>query len=260
MIPKNVDTTGTDVSYHWSERGLKLPFQGATGLEARATILTRIDHVTIGVADLAAGIDAYRRIGFEVDDVGIARNDGDYLQLAPAPREGLQTIALASDDLAADSAAVHARHGIAYLTLVAPNVQPASRHPNGVQRIERVYIAVKDVAAAAAHYARVLGVPAPKMERGTVINADMAIFQFGATALGLAQPNGAGVCADALARRGPGPFQILYRTRSMDACAKWIADHGLPAPARGIRNTGEQAMLVLPAHACGVVIGFVGPG
>ena len=154
---------------------------------------------------------------------------------------------------------MRARHGIAYLALIAPNVQPASRHPNGVQRIERVYIAVKDVAAAAAHYARVLGVPAPKMERGTVINADMAIFQLGATALGLAQPAGPGVCADALERSGPGPFQILYRTSSMDACAKWIADHGLPPPARGIRNTGEGAMLVMPEHACGVYIGFVGP-
>ena len=155
---------------------------------------------------------------------------------------------------------MRARHGIAFITLVGQkNAQAASRHPNGVQRIERVYIAVKDVAAAAAHYARVLGVPAPKMERGTVINADMAIFQFGPTALGLAQPNAPGVCADALARRGPGPFQILYRTSSMDACAKWIADHGLPPPARGIRNTGEQAMLVMPEHACGVVIGFVGP-
>jgi hypothetical protein len=96
------------------------------------------------------------------------------------------------------------------------------------------------------------------MERGTVINADMAIFQFGPTALGLAQPNAPGVCADALLSRGPGPFQILYRTRSMDAAAKWMADHGLPPPARGIRNTGEQAMLVMPEHACGVVIGFVG--
>src|SRR6266571_4162554 len=119
IIPKNVDTTGIDVSYHWSERGLKLPFQGATGLEVRATILTRIDHITIGVADLKVGIDAYRRIGFDVDDVGIAKNDGDHLQLAPAPREGLRSIALASDDLAADSAAVHARHGIAYITLTA---------------------------------------------------------------------------------------------------------------------------------------------
>jgi catechol 2,3-dioxygenase-like lactoylglutathione lyase family enzyme len=222
-------------------------------------ILQRIDHVTIGVADLESGIVAYRRIGFDVDERGIARNDGDYLQLAAAPREGLQSIALASDDPVADSAAVQARRGIAYLTVAAPSAQGASRHPNGVQRIERVYIAVKDVAAAAAHYARVLGVPAPKMERGTVIQADMAIFQFGPTALGLAQPVAPGVCADALARSGPGPFQILYRTSSMEAAAKWMADHGVPPPVRGVRNTGEQAMLVPPEHACGVYIGFVGP-
>ena len=134
----------------------------------------------------------------------------------------------------------------------------ANWHPNGVLRIERVYIAVTNVALAGEKYSRVLGVPAPKMERGTVIHADMAIFQLGPTALGLAQPVAPGVCADALARRGPGPFQILYRTRSMDAAAKWMADHGVPPPARGIRNTGEQAMLVMPEHACGVVIGFVG--
>ena len=174
--------------------------------------------------------------------------------------EGLQSIALASDALAADSAAVRARGGVDYLRLVGKSdTQPAGRHPNGVLRIERVYIAVTDVAAAAALYARALGVPAPKMERGTVINADMAIFQFGPTALGLAQPAAPGVCADALARRGPGPFQILYRTSSMDAAAKWMADHGVPPPTRGIRNTGEHAMLVSPEHACGVYIGFVGP-
>jgi hypothetical protein len=209
--------------------------------------------------DLGAGIAAYRRIGFEVDSNGIARNDGDHLELARG-NEGLQSIALASDDLGADLAAMRTRGSVDWVKLVAKsNARPASRHPNGVLRIERVYIAVKDVAAAAKEYARVLGVPAPKMERGTVIHADMAIFQFGATALGLAQPVGPGVCADALARRGPGPFQILYRTRSMDAAAKWMADHGVPPPARGIRNTGEQAMLVMPEHACGVVIGFVGP-
>jgi hypothetical protein len=169
-------------------------------------------------------------------------------------KEGLQSIALASDNLAADSA----RGSVEYVKLVEKkNAQAASRHPNGVLRIERVYIAVRDVAAAAKEYSRVLGVT-PKMERGTVIHADMAIFQLGPTALGLAQPIAPGVCADALARRGPGPFQILYRTRSMDAAAKWMADHGVPPPARGIRNTGEQAMLVMPEHACGVVIGFVG--
>ncbi len=63
----------------------------------------------------------------------------------------------------------------------------------------------------------------------------------------------------ALARRGPGPFQVLYRTRSMNAAARHMADHGLPPPARGVRNTGEQAMLVGPPDACGAYIGFVGP-
>ena len=220
-------------------------------------MLTRIDHVTIGVADLKSGIAAYRNIGFDIDERGIARNDGDHLELVRG-NEGIQSIALASDDLAGDKAAMRSRGGVDYLKLVEKkNAQPASRHPNGVLRIERVYIAVKDVAAAAKEYSRVLGV-APKMERGTVIHADMAIFQLGPTALGLAQPVAPGVAADALERRGPGPFQILYRTRSMDAAAKWMADHGVPPPARGIRNTGEQAMLVMPEHACGVVIGFVG--
>jgi len=173
-------------------------------------------------------------------------------------KEGIQSIALASDDLAADSAAVHERGSADYVRLVQQkNASTPGRHPNGVLRIERVYIAVTDLAAAVERYSRALGVP-PKMERGTVIHADMAIFQLGPTALGLAQPIAPGICTDALARRGPGPFQILYRTRSMDAAAKLMAGHGVPPPARGIRNTGEQAMLVMPEHACGVVIGFVG--
>jgi hypothetical protein len=137
-------------------------------------------------------------------------------------------------------------------------VPAAGSHPNGVLRAERVYIVVNDLAAAAADYTRVLGAPA-KFERGTVINADMAIFNVGPTGLTLAQPVGPGPAADALERRGPGPFQILYRTRSMDGAARWMAEHGMPPPARGVRNTGEQAMLVVPADACGVYIGFVGP-
>jgi hypothetical protein len=45
----------------------------------------------------------------------------------------------------------------------------------------------------------------------------------------------------------------------MDAAVRWMTDHGLPSPARGIRNTGEQAILVGPEHACGTYIGLVGP-
>jgi len=138
-------------------------------------------------------------------------------------------------------------------------VPRAGDQPNGVLREERVYIAVPDVAAAAATYSRVLGMPAPPVQRGNVIKADMAVFDLGPTGLTVAQPAEAGPAAEALARRGPGPFQVLYRTSSMGAAARFMADHGVPPPARGIRNTGEQAMLVGPAHACGAYIGFVGP-
>ena len=138
-------------------------------------------------------------------------------------------------------------------------VPVVGKHPNGVQRIERVYIATADVRAEAETYARVLGVPAPKPQRGTVIMAEMAVFDLGPTGLSVAQPYAAGPAADALARRGPGPFQVLYRTGSMGAAARWMQEHGVPPPTRGVRNTGEQAMLVPPAHACGAYIGLVGP-
>jgi hypothetical protein len=52
---------------------------------------------------------------------------------------------------------------------------------------------------------------------------------------------------------------VLHRARSLDAVARVLAERGVPPPARGVRNTGEQAMLVAPEHACGAFIGFVGP-
>ena len=135
----------------------------------------------------------------------------------------------------------------------------AGAHPNGVLRVDRVYIAVADVMAAAETYSHVLGIPTPQVRRGAVIKADMAVFDLGPTGLTVAQPAEPGPAAEALTHRGPGPFQVLYRTHSMDAAARWMADHGVPPPVRGIRNTGEQAMLVPPDEACGAYIGFVGP-
>jgi catechol 2,3-dioxygenase-like lactoylglutathione lyase family enzyme len=135
----------------------------------------------------------------------------------------------------------------------------AGTHPNGVLRVDRVYITVTDVAAAAEVYSQVLGMPVPKVQRGAVIKADMAVFDLGPTGLTVAQPAEPGPAAEALARCGPGPFQVLYRTRSMDAAARWMEGHGMPPPVRGVRNTGEQAMLVRPDEACGAYIGFVGP-
>jgi hypothetical protein len=138
-------------------------------------------------------------------------------------------------------------------------VARAGNHPNGVLRIDRVYIAVPDVAVAAETYGRVLGLAVPAVQRGNVIKADMAVFDVGPTGLTVAQPAEPGPAAEAFARSGPGPFQVLYRTSSMGGAVRFMADHGMPPPARGIRNTGEQAMLVRPEDACGAYIGLVGP-
>jgi len=295
-------------------------------------MLTRIDHVMIGVPTLERGIDAYTRIGFNIYPGGahpgkgthnaIAFHGEDYLELVSvsdrgeylaarvaagnagpslldflAAGGGFRYVIVQSDDLAADVAAMRQRgvdvsdptQGarrtpggqdlrwkvaalgernplpvlfIQHLTPLAERraqVPKAGDHPNGVLRIDRVYIAVPDVAASAESYARVLGMPVPAIQRGAVIKADMAVFDLGPTGLTVAQPAEPGPAAEALGRRGPGPFQVLYRTSSMDAAARWMADHGVPPPVRGVRNTGEQAMLVGPEHACGAYIGFVGP-
>ena len=291
-------------------------------------MLTRVDHVMICVPDLARGIQAYSRIGFNIYPGGahagrgthnaIAFHQEDYLELlslrdrdaplAPGSSEarlaeflarggGFRYVAVQSDDLAADVAAMRARgvdvsdvsggarrtpegrelswkaaslgprnplpiFFVQHLTPLAERrlqVARAGDHPNGVLRLDRVYIAVSDLGAVAGSYARVLGMPVPKIQRGAVIKADMTVFDLGPTGLTVAQPAEPGPAAEALARRGPGPFQVLYRTSSMNAAADWMARHDMPPPARGVRNTGEQAMLVGPEQACGAYIGFVGP-
>jgi len=288
-------------------------------------VLTRIDHVMICVRDLTQGIDAYTRIGFDVQAGGVHPGRGthnaiafmaeDYLELLSVrdPAEyraaagasgglldflarggGFRYVALQSNDLAADVAAMRARgvdvrdpldggrqtpagvplrwrsatlgprnplpiFFIQHLTPLAERRGRVATHPNGALRVDRVYIAVPDVATTAKAYSQVLGMPVPKIQRGAVIKADMAVFDLGPTGLTVAQPMEPGPAAEALARQGPGPFQALYRTSSMEGAVRWTVEHGLPEPARGVRNTGEQAILVLPEHACGAYIGLVGP-
>lgn len=290
---------------------------------------TRIDHIMIGVPDLAQGIEQYRRLGFDIHAGGvhvgrgthnaIAFNDEDYIELIAirdqaeydagrigrpdgsltdfvAAGGGIRYIVIQSDDLAADVAAMRARGVdvsdvfesgrrtpdgqelrwkaallgtanalplifIEHLTPLADRRRqvPGAGHPNRVHALERAYVVAEDAQTTAALYAKVLGIPQPPVQRGTVIMSDMVVFQLGPTGLGIAQPYAAGPAADALERRGPGPFQALYRTASMDAAARWIEQHGIPPLARGVRNTGEHAMLATPDIACGAYIGFVGP-
>jgi catechol 2,3-dioxygenase-like lactoylglutathione lyase family enzyme len=204
-------------------------------------------YIILQSDDLAADVAAMRSRGVDIND----------------PSEGSRRTP-AGAELRWKAALLGSRHAlplffIQHLTPIEERrKQPGGgAQPNTAQRIERVYIAVNDLQAEAEIYARVLGIQ-PKIERGTVIMADMAVFQMGASGLTLAQPYGPGPARDALSHRGPGPFQVLFRITSMDTAAKWIASHGVPPPARGVRNTGEHAMLVPPENACGAYIGFVG--
>jgi catechol 2,3-dioxygenase-like lactoylglutathione lyase family enzyme len=137
---------------------------------------------------------------------------------------------------------------------------PTTDQPNGVLSIERVYISVPDLQEASEIYAKVLGIPVPPKEKGNVILSDMYVFPVGPTGLAIAQPYGdQGPCSESIRRRGYGPFQILFRTSSIGVAATWMDSEGLPPPVRGVRNTGEEALLVDPSQACGLYVAFVGP-
>ncbi len=295
-------------------------------------MFTRIDHVTICVPDLEAGIAQFKKLGFNMGVGGahpgkgthnaIAFNQDDYVELLAIRDEaehrvssskpgsknatlsefiaaggGIRYVVVQTDDLDAEVAAMRKRGveasdpleggrrtptglelrwkistpgpanalPLVFIQQMTPvedrrkQVPGAGKHPNGVYTLERAYIVTPDAKAAAAVYAKVLGMPQPALTKGTVIMSDMAVFQLGPTGLGIVQPYAAGPAQDALDRRGPGPFQALYRTTGMGAAARWMQEHGMPPLARGVRNTGEHAMLATPADACGAYIGFVGP-
>ncbi len=221
-----------------------------TGLTDFITAGGGIRYVIVQSDDLTADVAAMRARGVDVSDA----NEGSRRTAG-----GLE--------LRWKSATLGAKNPlpiffIQHITPMAERqrqVPVAGNHPNGVYKLERAYIVTHDAEAEAAIYANVLGMPKPVLHKGTVVMSDMAIFEIGPTGLGVVTPYAPGPAADHLARRGPGPFQALYRTTSMGAAARWMASHGMPPPARGVRSNGEHAMLATPADTCGAYIGFVGP-
>jgi hypothetical protein len=209
-----------------------------------------IRFVIIQSDDLAADVTAMRARGVDVSDAtpGARRT--------PAGQELQWKLAVLG---AANPLPIFFIEHVTPLAVRRGQAPGAGDHPNRVYALERAYIVTADLTATAATYAKVLGMPQPAAVKGTVIMSDMAVFQIGSTGLGIAQPYADGPAAEALARRGPGCFQALYRTASMDAAARWIESQGLPPLARGVRNTGEHAMLATPDVAGGAYIGFVGP-
>ena len=121
-------------------------------------MITHIDHITIGVADLAQGVAQYQKLGFNVLPGGVhtgrgthnavAWNGEEYIELLAirdvaeyraasasggefekfiAAGGGIRSIALASDDLAADVAGMRSR-GID----VGDPVEGSRRHPKAL--------------------------------------------------------------------------------------------------------------------------------
>jgi catechol 2,3-dioxygenase-like lactoylglutathione lyase family enzyme len=226
----------------WSASGTPLPEFIAAGGGIR--------YIIIQSDDLAAEVTAMRKRGVDVSDVM------DGARHAPSGQELRWKVAVLGSR---NPLPIFFIQHLTSLEERRKQVPVAGNHPNGVYALERAYIVVADAEAAATTYAKVLGMPQPALVKGTVIMSNMAVFQLGPTGLGIVQPYAVGPAADALERRGPGPFQALYRTTSMGAAARWMQEHGIPPLPRGVRNTGEQAMLATPDLAGGAYIGFVGP-
>jgi len=209
-----------------------------------------IRYVILQSDDLAADVAAMRGRGVDVSDV----MDGN--RRTPAGLELRWKTAVLGPKNPLPLFFIQHEKPMAERRKQAPGGGP---HPNGVRFLERAYIVVQDLEASVAAYSKVLGVSQPRMYKGTVIMSHMAVFQLDPAGLTIAHPYAPGPASDALERRGPGPFRALFRTTSMGAAARWMQEHGMPPPARGVRDTGEHAMLVAPADACGAYIGFVGP-
>lgn len=282
-------------------------------------MLTAVDHLVIGVAEVAQAVDTYRNLGFTVTNGEDAEDAGHqaayvvfgdfYIEFRATedfPREqreaasgrefseaeGIHTIVFRSDNLDADVARLKSngfrvsnlvderidtrggsrprRTAVVDSTipvhLVEQNhtaerstfVDGATPHPNTATVLERTYLAVESIDRELAMFEQLLGLPAPEPEMGTVIMSMMSVFYLGDVGIAVAEPRGPGPTANALSTNGPGLFQILFRAEHLDRAAALMVENGVPPPTRGTRLSGESALLVEPAHACGLFVALAG--
>jgi hypothetical protein len=161
-----------------------------------------VDHVSIALADLQQGVAAFQALGFEVHTrdgravIDVGPSAVTLLQASPTAHG--RSIVIAGEPgptQVSDDPAIPLRF------VPEPGRDPRTgSHPNTVLHLERVYIAVPDVRAAAPTYARLLDLPVPSVQRGNVIKADMCVFNVGAVGIGVAQPVEPGPAATALDR------------------------------------------------------------
>ena len=239
-------------------------------------VLTAVDHIVVNVHDLERAVDTYLRLGFTVtraDDVahivvGEFRLELRQLGLV---KEGLHSLGLRSDDLETDirllsEGEIPIGEGSLSIGMIGEQEAEEIRrslgspnsHPNTANELERVYVAVESIDRELKAFETALGIPAPEPEMGTVIMSMMSVFYLGDVGIAVAEPRGEGPTADALAASGPGMFQVLFRAEHLDVADRFMVDHGMPAPARGTRLSGESALLVRPENACGAYVAMAG--
>jgi catechol 2,3-dioxygenase-like lactoylglutathione lyase family enzyme len=219
---------------------------GEFHLEFRATAdgLSRegLHTLALRTDDIGADVARLRSVGLQVSDpvddtAGMApRRSAEVAALIP--------ILLVEHDTTTDELDAGAGH--------------PEPHPNTVTNLERTYIAVESIDRELRAFEDVFGVPAPEPEMGTVIMSMMSVFYLGEIGIAVAEPRGAGPTADALTANGPGMFQILFRAQHLDLADSFMVEHGIPAPARGTRLSGESALLVSPENACGAYVAMAG--
>jgi catechol 2,3-dioxygenase-like lactoylglutathione lyase family enzyme len=239
-------------------------------------VLTAVDHIAVNVHDLERAVDTYLRLGFTVtraDDVAHILFGEFRLELRQLglSREGLKSLGLRSDDIETDIGLLSAGEipiGQGSLLIELIGAQEAAEirrslgspnsHPNTATELERVYVAVESIDRELRAFETALGIPAPEPEMGTVIMSMMSVFYLGDVGIAVAEPRGDGPTADALAANGPGMFQVLFRADHLDVADRFMVGHGMPAPARGTRLSGESALLVRPENACGTYVAMAG--
>jgi catechol 2,3-dioxygenase-like lactoylglutathione lyase family enzyme len=239
-------------------------------------VLTAVDHIVVNVHDPERAVDTYRRLGFTMtrgDNVVYIVFGDFHLELRELghSKEGLHSLGLRSDDFETDIGLLNAGEipiGEIPLPIELIGEQEAEEirrslgsptsHPNTTTVLERVYVAVESIDRELKAFERALGIPAPEPEMGTVIMSMMSVFYLGNVGIAVAEPRGEGPTADALAANGPGMFQVLLRAEHLDTADRFMVDHGMPAPARGTRLSGESALLVRPENACGTFLAMAG--
>lgn len=116
----------------------------------------------------------------------------------------------------------------------------SGQHPNGVQRIEGVKVAVADLEATKRLYTDQLGLSLAEAEvDGTSISFDLDGFT-----ISLLGPEPGGPLTDELEAAGEGLYEVTLSSPDLDRTRQALADTGIDAEAAGpdaLRVSGEAA-------------------